>query len=345
MTAENFINTPPSLPVRRPANPIIAPPRPPLPPGAKPLSNTISAPPRPPSAAIAPPKIKPREAEVARRREALAEAGTGDPKSTASMMGTAIKNSAKSIPLLLKKYWWLALIIGVGWLLLAIWEPIGLAVKYPALRGVINFLTPIIGVLILVTAAYNNWVARSLYALIVFKVGIPLVQRIRKEGIGPVFKSFASVVPGLKSNWSECAVNALPVYIGMVGVGLALSNFLTRNNSSDKVLVSIALAISLVKTLSDGKKSMPFMATRVISRDIFKLVKKDNSVKNHHIYLGIGGVMTGLLGAIVLMLTRNLPQGDFLGYFLGAAVFIGVVVVYFVKARKKATADSVQAGN
>jgi hypothetical protein len=297
----------------------------------------VSAPPKLPSAAVSQPAAIAREEEVARRREALAEAGAGDPKSTVTMMATGLKNSVKTVPLLLKKYWWVALIIAVGWLLLAIWEPVSLSAKYPALSGVFNVLTPVIGFLIVITAAYNNWVARSIYALIIFKVGIPLVQRIRSEGLGSVMKSFASVIPGMKSNWTECGTRALVLYIGMLGIGLAFSNFLTRNNSSDKVLVSIALAISLVKNLSDGKKSMPFMASRVISKDIFKLFKKDNPVKNNHIYLGIGGLMAGLLGAIVLMLLRNLPQGDFLGYYLGALVFVVGVTLFIVKARAKPT--------
>jgi hypothetical protein len=42
---------------------------------------------------------------------------------------------------------------------------------------------------------WNNWVAKSIYVVIIFKVIMPLVLRIKKEGFRRVYNSFKSVVP------------------------------------------------------------------------------------------------------------------------------------------------------
>ncbi|MDD4874230.1 MAG: hypothetical protein PHE15_04575 [Dehalococcoidales bacterium] len=335
MTTENIISTPPVLPVRQPAAVTIPPPKPPTLSGVKPIQEKIISPPVLPSAVTTKPPAKSKQEEVAHRRKTIAEAGSGDPGSTAAMLVTGFKNTARTIPLLIKKYWWIALVIVAVWTLAASWDPLLLTLRYPSLSGLIDFFSPIVTFLVFITVAYTNFIAKSIYALIVFKVIIPLVQRIRKEGFVIVIKSFSSIIPGIKSNITECGISGIPVFVSLLGTGLISSNFLTGNNRGSGVLVSIALALSLVKALNDGKTSTPFMASRVVSKDIFKLLKRSNPVKNNHVYLGISGFMTGLLGSMILMVTRGLPQGDFLGYYIGVLVLLAGIGLYFIKTKAK----------
>jgi hypothetical protein len=46
----------------------------------------------------------------------------------------------------------------------------------------------------------------------------------------------------MKQTWQELGARALPVFVTFVGLGLILTNLLSRNNSFDKCIVSIALA-------------------------------------------------------------------------------------------------------
>jgi hypothetical protein len=147
------------------------------------------------------------------------------------------------------------------------------------------------------------------------------------------------VVPDLKNNWIESGITSLAIFILSSGVGLAFSNMLTRNNKLDKYLVSLALAISLVKVLGDGKKATLFMTGRVITKDIFKFFKRNNPVKNHHIYVCLSGFMAGLLGALVLALIA-IGAGDtvqYWGYFLGGAGVVVGIVLFIVKLKSKKT--------
>ncbi len=78
------------------------------------------------------------------------------------------------------------------------------------------------------------------------------------------------------------------------------------------------------------------MVSRVVSKDIFKLFKKDSPVRNHHIYLSFGGLMIGLIGAILLAILRSIigdGAGEFMGYYLGGAGIIAGIVLLLVKGK------------
>lgn len=328
---QQIINTPPKLPVRRTSRPIL---EPPMPPFLKTFNPNAIASPKPP---LAEAKAETREQEIARRQKALAGSGVGDPKSTVELIKMGAKNTAKILPVLIKKYWWIALIVGAVWFFLMTVDTSRLPVQ------------PVADFLVFLTAAYNNWVAKSVLVLVVLKVGIPLFRRIRTEGFGKVMESFQAVGPGLKKSWVESGIIAVSLFVVTLGVGLALSNFLSGNNSYTRYLASLALAFSMVKTLSDGSKAMTFTATRVVSKDIFKWFGKHSPVRNHHIYLGIGGVMTGLVGAALpaflfffgIAGVRMSPVYQSVCYSMGGAVIVIGAAVYFVKAfqMKKVAAE------
>jgi len=343
MSSETTITSRPSLPVRPVTKVTIAPPRPPSLPGAK----TRIAPPRVPGTAPHLPasqlKDPAKTAEIERRREALAGSGVGDPKSTVEMILTGAKNNARALPLIIKRYWWLILIVGGVWIFCQSFDP-----EIPGIKGInnprllksfYNAIKPGVNSLVFLTAAYNGWVAKSVYGLVILKIFVPLVQRIRADGFKTVMDSFSSVVPGIKSSWAASGDLSLSLFIFTAGTGVALTNLLSGNNSYTRCIASVALALSMVKFLSDSKKSLPFMAARVVSKDIFKTLRKENPVKNHHIFVGITGVMTGLSTSIIfalIVLQRGYPGPvEFAGYWIGLAAIVASVVLYFVKARGK----------
>ncbi|GEM_PF-1885646 len=348
-----MITTPPRLPVRRTAHPVLEPPKPPLLPGMKPVKPGTVGAPRPPSAGLSKP-AETREQEIARRQKALAGSGVADPKSTIELVTTGAKNTAKAFPILIKKYWWLALIIGGLWLFLMTFDAGTWGNQHPGMRGFFNAIKPVADFLVFLTAAYNNWIAKSVLVLVVLKVGVPLFRRIKAEGFGKVMESFQSVGPGLKKNWAETGPLAVSLFVVALGVGLALSNFLSGNNSYTRYLASLALALSMVKTLSEGNKAMTFTASRVVSKDVFKLFGQHSPVRNHHIYLGAGGVMTGLAGAAIPALlfffgvagVRMSPLYENICYVMGGAVVVIGAGVYFAKAyqSKKVAAEIVSDG-
>jgi hypothetical protein len=78
--------------------------------GAKSIQKNVISPPGLPATAAIPSPAKTKQEEISRRRKEIAEAGGGDPDSTSAMLAAAFKNTAKAIPVLIKKYWWIALI-------------------------------------------------------------------------------------------------------------------------------------------------------------------------------------------------------------------------------------------
>jgi hypothetical protein len=307
----------------------------PLLPGKK-TSPITDTPPKPPALKV---HIKPDKAQAA--ATAKSESELVDPKSTGELLATIGKNALTTVPILIKKYWWIMLILAGLWLFLMTFNPLLWSRNNPSLAWLFNAINPLVMLLIFLTAAWNNWIAKSIYVVIIFKVIMPLAMRIKKEGFGTVLNSFKAVIPSIKQNWQECNTKALPLFVSFLGAGLLVTNFLSRNNSFDKCFVSVALAISLVKVLSDGEKSPAFMAFRVISKDIFKLFKKDSPVRNHHVYICFSGLMTGLAGALILFIIRAITGdgiGQFIGYYLGSIAIITGITLNILKGKLPQTA-------
>lgn len=78
------------------------------------------------------------------------------------------------------------------------------------------------------------------------------MHRIRSQGLAKVVSDFRKLVPGFKESWAKTGALAFALVVGFTGVGAFISNYLTRNNRVDKIAVSLALAIALMKALSDG---------------------------------------------------------------------------------------------
>jgi hypothetical protein len=191
----------------------------------------------------------------------------------------------------------------------------------PALSPLWLFLDRFVLIVIFITATYNNFVAKAVYMTLIYRVGIPMGLRFKTEGPQKVIGEFAAIGPTFKSNRLLSGASATGLLIGFIGAGAFISNFMTRNNSIDKVAVSIAIAVSLFKALSDGPKSIPFMTGRVVMKDLFVAMKKPSPVRNHHIYVAVFGLACGFLCCLILAWLRK-PLGDSIGYILGTIAMI-----------------------
>lgn len=220
------------------------------------------------------------------------------------------------------------------WTVLGSFNAFRLMSSMPSLTPLWLFLDKIVLILVFFTASYNNFIAKAVYATIVVKVGIPLFNRIRKEGIGKVSTDFKTLVPNLKSNWELTGGKSLGLLVFFAGSAAFMSNFLTRNNAIDKIAVSLAIAFTLMKALGDGPRSIPFMTGRVVMKDIFVAMHKPSPVRNHHIYIAISGLVTGFLCSLPLSVLRK-SMGENIGYLLGTlAMVVGIGLIVSLGMKK-----------
>jgi hypothetical protein len=294
---------------------------------AAPVAEAIAAPGTPSAKSVA---GKKRE-----RRKELAGLEPGDPLSTYHLLMRGINNVRGILPKLLIKYWWVALVVIGVWTFLGWFDAIRLAMKYPQMAGLFMGFEKLILFIVFITAAYNNFVAKAVYATIMIRVGLPLIRQIKSEGMTKVLNDFKKVIPDFKANWAETGPVGISILVSMVGSALIISNFLTRNNVIDKIAVSLALAMALLKALNVGSKSLPFMTGRVVSKDISMMFLKPSPVRHYHLYVAISALAVGFFGALPLSFMRiTQSYYDPTGYILGGIAIVAAVPLYFVTRGK-----------
>lgn len=280
-----------------------------------------------------PPPVFPGGKKKERRME-LIGLEPGDPRSTYHLLKLGLKNAVTVVPKLVKKYWWLVLVVFTVWYALEAFEVFYLSEKIPALSPLWNLIDKFILLLVFLTSAYNNFVAKGIYAAIIIRVGLPLAGRIRREGLLKVVNDFYKLGPGFKESWATAGGIALSLLVGFLGVGAFLSNYLTRNNRIDKIAVSLALAFALAKALSEGTKSLPFMAGRVVTKDLFVMLLRPSPVKNHHIYVAVSGLAIGLLCSLPFAYLSKMISDD-IGYFTGVLAMVAALGLFFVNKTRQ----------
>lgn len=301
-----------------------------LPPPVIPLHKLRQPPPIPPAR---PPKVSKAtipEGKKKERRLGIAGLEPGDPLSIFHLVKLGLKNAVAIIPRMVIKYWWIILLVFVGWFLLSTFNVYQLSSKYPFLRPVLLLMEKLVLLLVFLTGAYNNFVAKAIYAAIIIRVGLPLYGRIRREGLPKVINDFSGLIPGFKESWQQAESLAPSLLIGFMGLGAFLSNYLTRNNRVDKIAVSLALAMALAKALSDGPKSLPFMVSRVVLKDFFFLMARPSPVRNYHIYVAVSAVSLGLLCCLPFSVLSKMLS-DNIGYITGALAMAAAGGLFYLK--------------
>lgn len=276
------------------------------------------------------PKTEAVKKEKKERRMELVGLENGDPLSTYQLAMLGLKNAISTVPKLVIRYWWQILTVFGIWYFLEYFDVFKFSTNYPTLTPLWIFISKFILLIIFITASYNNFVAKAVYAAILIRVGLPLIGRIRSQGFTNVINEFKNIGPDLKKNWALAENTALSLLIGFLGMGAFVSNYLTRNNRIDKIAVTLALAIALMKALSDSPKSLPFMVSRVVMKDFFVMLLKPSPVRNHHIYVAVSGLNLGFLCSLPFAYLSS-HTSDNIGYIVGVIAFIAGVGLFFVK--------------
>lgn len=272
------------------------------------------------TAAAAEPSLRKKK----ERRMELQGLEGGDPRSTYHLLRRGFRNVLKNLPLLLRKYGYFVPVVLMGWTILGTLN----TYRMPA------FIGNIVMLLVFLTAAYNSFIGKAVFGTLVIRVIIPMGRRIRREGFGKVSGEFKTLIPNFRTNWSAVGARSLGLLVLFAGSAAFISNFLTRNNAIDKIAVSLVIAVSLIKALSDGPRSIPFMTSRVVMKDIFVLLGKPSPVRNHHIYVAISGLVLGFLCSLPLSVLRK-SMGENIGYILGMLAMVAGIALLFTLKEKK----------
>lgn len=249
----------------------------------------------------------------------------GDPETLLDLFKPMAKNFVRTLPKILPR-------LAAG-LMFALVVNLVLMTAKPYMLP--RPLDKVVGMLVFLFAVYTGVVAKTVFWTLIFTFGRSLVSRIRREGPAKVQAELKSLGPALKNAWSALGNGALYVFLVGGGAGLALCNFLTKNNKINKYSAAIIVMMALIYGLGAGTKSPLFVLSRVACKDLWRFLKGANPVRNEHVYVGVAGIVAGLLGNTVIML---LIPGNYTGYISGTAVLAASVILRVTRSKKAVSA-------
>lgn len=274
--------------------------------------NNLAAPPVPPNAVL------PQNAFAA-------EDDTSFVKQLSSIVMTNVKNIPQSIK---QNFIWLTPLFLI-WVLFAIIPNYGLP----------SFLQSFVGLVIFLTATYNNFVGKALMGGFIGGYVIPLLKEAKGQGLGKAIKNRLDrnvrVFKLVGSSFKEKGMTGLMMLVGFGGLGFIFSNFLSRNSKIDKYLVVLLTAIGLFNTLTHGLQDPIVKLIRAFWRDVSKLAKKSNIVTTGNIYIAVSSVALAMAASVVFNFIRVSNNfDDPTGYIVGAVMLVGSIVWYIVGGKK-----------
>ncbi|MGE5542406.1 MAG: hypothetical protein ACM3WT_05165 [Bacillota bacterium] len=240
-------------------------------------------------------------------------AGQGEPDSLAHLAKAALKRLGPSLVASLPKMaLTLVVVLALNILLMT-----ARTQRMPGpLAGVVSLL-------IFVTAAYTSVIPKTFFWVLILTFGRSMLGRVRAEGLDKVRRELAAVQPAVKEAWARLQPGATRVAVIGAGLGLILSNFLSRNNRVDKFAPAIVLAVALVNGLGAGVSGSFFVVSRTASKDVWRAMRRPNPVTNDHIYVFMAALAAGLLANGILGLTKS----DYIGYVAGAVAIASSVAL------------------
>ena len=245
-----------------------------------------------------------------------------------SMLKGIVMNNFKALPRRLAK--------DVIWLgpLLVVW--VGLWI-IPNMK-LMTLPAPISGLimaLIFLTATYNGFIGKAAFITVISRTYIPLIQKIRRGEIGQIKEKYAQTATIIKRAMAKSKMLTLEIFLLSGGIGLAVSNILTRNNKIDKYLICVLCAVALFNDLSKGKGSPVVRLVSTALRDMPVLAGMRLKVTLASTYLVITGFAIGLLLALLPSLFFNSYNSPG-GYIFGAVFFIAGIAVHFIGGKNAA---------
>jgi len=258
--------------------------------------------------------------------------GSDDPANTLQLAIGIIRYNIKKIKNTIKRGWILYAVMAVVWLIFMTLKTYTLPAPLKAISFVFIFLS----------SAYNNFVAKILYLKVFSKDIIPLFKAIKNKKTSKYFEGFKLVPGKIGMAWKEKKRTGTAAFLSFLGISIAIGNFLMRNNRIDKYFICLMLAYSMYRGISQGNRAIQYITGRVVSKDIFGGIKKNNPFDESLITLSLSGIMCGFgVGSFLMsQMWRRLPYivADYTGYIVGGFVlFAGIIVavVAAVKSRGK----------
>lgn len=218
----------------------------------------------------------------------------------AGLLKGLVSRNVRHLPrFILKNGLWIAALSAL-WVLLH---------SYPTHR-----LPGIGSLLVFITAAYNNFVAKALYIGVVNTAVLPAIKKVREDGAKELAERYSRTARATLRAFALLgplgAVRTLLLY---GGIGLVLSNALTRNNATDKYLICILTAYWLFDAMSQGMGNMVIRVFRAGYRDLFR-----QGATLETVYAALASTSVGLLLGFVPGNIGSRSYWDYKGYLIGA---------------------------
>lgn len=259
--------------------------------------------------------VKSEEIQTEEKTDKKDSGNIWDSPNTIVFLWRMLKQNIKNIPNYIKRNLIAIITMSIIWLILMVW---------PTYR-----LPKIFMILVFLSAAYNNWVAKIMYYIVMTRTIIPMIKKIKKDGPKDILDNIMKTPRIILENFKARGVAAHTVIIIFTGIAIAVSNYLMRNNKIDKYFICLMVGFGLYKAMSEGPKSVPFSFGRIVTRDIFRLMVKESPFDNKLLYVAIAGLAIGFsAGALAISLfCRNFGNlSDYAGYITGGVlIFIGIM--------------------
>lgn len=203
--------------------------------------------------------------------------------------------------------------------------------------SIIDKLSP----LVFLTAAYNNFIGKALFAGFIGGFTVPLLKESKKyKSFGIVLQSrltkYIKVIKLAVRTFKEKGLTAFIMLLGFGGLGLAFSNLLTRNNKPDKYLVCLITAIMLINSMSKGLNDPVIRLIRSFWRDLMRIFRKGYTPSLSDLYIAIFSFSLTLAFSIVLFTFVRFTDNyvDYTGYCIGIPCVVLSIILFFTVSKK-----------
>lgn len=191
--------------------------------------------------------------------------------------------------------------------------------------GGFNYMMPggIKSVFAVLFGTFNNVPARVLHfssILTLLTSFLPIISQPKRTFMGNLKSSVAVIRPIVKDVKSK----SFSVFIMAFGLGLFTSNFLMRNNSSNKYMVCLSLGMTMILSTSGMFNTTFVKLSKSFFYDLSRLLRFESFLNKYQIVLQ-AGIGIALISSYLICLIHGMFYFGFvdaLGYILGTGIFI-----------------------
>lgn len=227
-----------------------------------------------------------------------------EPRNLFEMFYTLIGNGVKALPQLLPK-----VILPV--LIFSIINLIIMVIPTYSARGIFKV---ILFTLVILTASYNNFIARTIFWTIIVTLGKKLFKNIQKNGSKNIISDLKRCGSNLLRSWSSFNGGIYYLVLG-AGLGLIFGNFLSRNNKFDKIGVGFVLALTIVGALSKDTNGMTLFV-KLFYKDVNSIMGRKVILSEEKAFVIVFGFALGLVDIVMFTVLNSSNGGYIIGTFL-----------------------------